>query len=197
MDCDTLPAFSGRGRDDIGVVARVPGEGKYARLEREQRWVVAELPAHARSFAGILDRYILGTRLRLRRVDTGEHLDFKLAQKVRRDEADPEIVKLTNIYLSAEEYDVVTALPAAELRKTRWRVNWNGRRLVVDQFHDRFDGLLLAEAELNSDDARLPIPPFAVSDVTNDDRYSGGALAAASDQQVRLLLCEVAAMRAD
>jgi len=52
---------------------------------------------------------------------------FKLGQKVRLDVNDPETVKLTNVYLSDEEFAVLASLPAAELCKTRWWVAWAGR----------------------------------------------------------------------
>lgn len=170
------------------MVHRVPGEGRYAQVEREQRWLVSEPPAGAERLAEIHDRYLVGTRLRLRRVDAAGDVTYKLAQKVRPDEADPEVVKLTNLYLSVEEYDAFAALPAAELRKTRWRVTWGGRSLAVDELHDRHEGLVLAEVELGAEEPLLPAPPFAVRDVTHDDRFSGGALAFASPAELAELL---------
>lgn len=145
---------------------------------------MSELPADAERGAEILDRYILGTRLRLRRVDTGQDVVFKLTQKVRAVDADPEVVKTTNTYLSAEEYEVMAALPAAPLRKTRWRVTWNDRDVAVDELHDRHQGLLLAEIELDPEETPLPLPPFAARDVTGDGRFAGGALATAPDEEI-------------
>lgn len=152
--------------------------GRYAHVEREQRWLCAAVPPGAERYAEITDRYLHGTRLRLRVVETDDGATYKLGQKVRRDPGDPEVVSLTNLYLSAEEYEAVRALPAAELRKTRWRVTWEGHQLAVDEFHGPLGGLVLAEVELGLDDPFLPSPPFARLDVTHDDRYSGGALAA-------------------
>jgi CYTH domain-containing protein len=170
---------------------RDAGEGRYAQVEREQRWAVAELPSEARPASEILDRYISGTRLRLRRMEAGADVVFKLGQKVRKVADDPEIVKSTNIYLSADEYRSFAALPAAELLKTRWNLDWRGRVVAIDEFHGRHQGLLLAETELGVDEDRWPEPPFALSEVTNDDRFSGGALAAASDLAVNALIQQV------
>ena len=47
---------------------RRPGKGRYSKLEREQRWVARGVPDEAELTAEILDRYIVGTTLRLRRV---------------------------------------------------------------------------------------------------------------------------------
>lgn len=163
---------------------RRAGEGRYAHVEREQRWIASGVPPAAQRWAEIVDRYIHGTRLRLRHSESDEQVVYKLGQKVRLHANDPETVKLTNVYLSHEEFAVLASLPAAELCKTRWRVA------------GRLDGLVLAEVELAPGDRRLGRPPFAVRDVTNDDRFSGGALALAPAESVAGLLLD-AGPRAD
>ncbi len=178
------------------TVIRRAGEGRYAHVEREQRWIAFGVPPDAQRWAEIVDRYITGTRLRLRHTESDEQTVFKLGQKVRLVADDPETVKLTNVYLSHEEFAVLASLPAAELCKTRWRVAWEGKTVAVDQFHGRLGGLVLAEAELAPDDRRLSRPPFAVREVTNDDRFSGGALALVPDESVAGLLLD-AGGRAD
>lgn len=141
---------------------------RYAHLEREQRWLAESLPRTRTGPVEIYDRYILGTRLRLRRAGDV----FKLGQKVPVAE---DAVSLTNIYLSANEYDVFALLPALEVRKRRWHTTWEGHDIAVDEFTDR--NLILAEAELSADEPYLSMPPFAVKDVTGDVTYTGGALA--------------------
>lgn len=173
---------------------RRPGEGRYARVEREQRWLVGRVPDGARRAASIVDRYLAGTGLRLRRMETDEGVVLKLGQKVRLDPSDPELVKMTNIYLPAADHSVLATLAAAELRKTRWHVPVGGRTVAVDQFHGRLDGLVLAEVELDVDDDRMPLPPFALRDVTDDDRFSGGALAFADEPAIHALVSEVRSM---
>lgn len=175
--------------------ARAPGEGRYARVEREQRWLLAAVPAGAGRDAEILDRYITGTRLRLRRVERQGEIVCKLGQKVRVEDDRPEVVKLTNIYLAAAEYAALLALPAAAIRKTRWRLTHEQRPVAVDRFHGRHDGLVLAEVELSPAEPRLDLPGFAIEDVTDDDRYSGGRLALASDDEVKALLGRVTRLR--
>lgn len=111
------------------------GRGPIPHVEREQRWIASAVPPDAQLWAKIVDRYIRNTRLRLRHTESDEQIVFKLGQKVRLDANDPETVKLTNVYLSREEFAVLASLPAAELRKTRWRVAWEGKTVAVDQFH--------------------------------------------------------------
>ncbi|MEY2467506.1 MAG: hypothetical protein QOF21_204 [Actinomycetota bacterium] len=153
---------------------RAPGEGRYAHLEREQRWLLSAVPAGVIGPTEIYDRYISGTRLRLRRTERDGEVVFKLGQKVRVGES-PERVRLTNIYLSAAEYAVFEHLEASVLRKRRWHLSHDGREYAIDEFPAL--QLVVAEVELDSDEPRLPMPPFADADVTDDDRYSGGALA--------------------
>jgi hypothetical protein len=60
-------------------------DGKYARVERERRFLLAGPPATiAAAPRQITDRYVTGTRLRLRRVGHpgGGPSEFKLTQKV-------------------------------------------------------------------------------------------------------------------
>ena len=82
------------------MIDRTPGEGRYARVEREQRWVLRVLPDGRDQPVSIVDLYLRGTRLRLRRMQTEAGAVYKLGQKVRPDPDTPGVVKLTNMYLS-------------------------------------------------------------------------------------------------
>lgn len=52
-----------------------------------------------------------------------------------------------------------------------------GVEWVLDVFHGRHLGLVLAEAELTADDGVIAPPPWCGADVTDDDRYYNEALA--------------------
>jgi CYTH domain-containing protein len=153
-------------------------EGKYARVERERRFLLAGPPPAPAVIAScrITDRYLPGTRLRLRRVD---HLDsgaceFKLTQKVPAGR--PGFVQglITNTYLSAAEYDLLTSLPAGILSKTRLSVP----PLGIDVFDPPLHGLVMADAEFSTDEAAQSFlqPPAAIAEVTDDVRFTGGSL---------------------
>ena len=122
------------------------------------------------------------TRLRLRRMKSDEEVVWKLGQKVREGDELPELVMLTNIYLSEQEYLALINLDARSLSKTRWHWDFSGRSMAADDFHGPLAGLVLAEVELGLDDERLPMPPGAIADVTDDDRFSGGALASLGER---------------
>jgi hypothetical protein len=143
--------------------------------------VVPPLDA-AETSTRIVDRYLVGTRLRLRRTTPvgGGQVSYKLGQKVRPDPADLGLVLHTTMYLTAEEHAALSALPGAELRKVRNVLVMGGRRFGVDVFEGRHAGLVLAEVELAGAGEVAP-PWFAGAEVTGDERCTGGWLASASD----------------
>jgi hypothetical protein len=151
---------------------------KYAQVERERRFLLDRLPdTEATAVRRIVDRYLVGTRLRLRHMHTDCGLpqpEFKLTQKVPAVGSGAVQGLITNTYLSRPEYDLLATLPAAVLTKTRHSVP----PLGIDVFDPPLDGLILAEAEFVTDaDARaFARPDPAVAEVTDDVRFTGGRL---------------------
>ncbi|GAA1240124.1 hypothetical protein GCM10009665_33720 [Kitasatospora nipponensis] len=169
-----------------------PRAGKYARVERERRFLLAAPPPAALVVATrrITDRYLTGTRLRLRRVEhleSGERQE-KLTQKIPADRSGPVQGLITNTYLSRAEYDLLATLPAAVLRKTRLSIP----PLGVDVFDPPLHGLVLAEAEFDTDEAARSFrpPPQSIAEVTDDPRFTGGGLVRADRDQLRGWLAE-------
>jgi CYTH domain-containing protein len=166
--------------------------GKYARTERERRFLLAGPPAEAAITASrrITDRYLAGTRLRLRRVD---HLgsqahEYKLTQKIPAGRPGHIRGLITNIYLSAAEYDLVAVLPAEVLCKTRLSVP----PLSVDVFDPPLHGLILAEAEFATDQEAqsFPRPAGVVAEVTDDARFAGSSLARTGREELLAWLAD-------
>ncbi|MBY8878753.1 hypothetical protein [Actinacidiphila acidipaludis] len=157
-----------------------PQAGKYARVERERRFLLAASPPAPPATAfRIVDRYLTGTRMRLRRVEQpGAEPVFKLTQKIPARHPGAMQGLITNTYLSAAEYEVFAGLPARVLSKTRYSVP----PLGVDVFEQPLHGLVLAEAEFDSDaSARVfAVPSSAVAEVTADPRFTGGRLVTAT-----------------
>ena len=153
--------------------------GKYALVERERRFLLAAPPPASMTTAPrqITDRYLTGTRLRLRLIeDPGSRTsEYKLTQKVPAGRPGPVRGLITNIYLAEHEYDVFATLPAAVLSKTRVSVP----PLSIDIFDPPLDGLVIAEAEFTTDSQASCFRPPACSlaEVTDDVRFTGGRLA--------------------
>lgn len=167
---------------------------KYARPEFERRWRVTEVPdpSAAQSTVRIEDRYIEGTGLRIRRVEdaVSSEVAFKLGQKLRPDPSDPRLVMHTTTYLSVGEYEALRALGGAVLRKSRSKLLVEGIGYGVDIFEGRHRGLILVEGEARSagEAAALTAPPFAIDEVTLDERFTGGGLAFMDDAELAGLL---------
>jgi CYTH domain-containing protein len=183
-----------RRRNNACVLERTPGAGPYARVEREQRWLLSGLPGDLIDPVEIDDCYLTGSTLRLRRMQSGSGTVYKLGQKVRATASSPERVALTNMYLTEHEWDLLAQLGGASLHKTRWHWPTGGHTLAVDRFGAALEGLVLAEVELREDEALLPALGLAVADVTHEDRFSGGSLAQLSDEEAAALLASVDAL---
>ncbi len=61
--------------------------------------------------------------------------------------------------------------PPPLISKTRHIIPFDGYKWEVDQFHGHLEGLVMAEIELPTADARYTLPPFVAQNVTNDPRY--------------------------
>jgi CYTH domain-containing protein len=167
-------------------------QGKYARIERERRFLLAAPPPTSviKASRRITDRYLPGTRLRLRRIEQPDlgTCEYKFTQKVPADRPGHLRGLITNTYLSAAEYRLLATLPADVLTKSRLSVP----PLGIDVFDPPLDGLVIAEAEFATDAAALafPLPAFAVAEVTDDPRFTGGNLARTDRRELLSWLSE-------
>jgi len=157
---------------------------KYARIERERRFLLARLPASIDPAAGyrrIEDRYLDRTRLRLRRVSSpaGAVIELKLNQKLSAPSGDAAHRVLTSVYLDAAEYAALATLPGRRLEKRRHDFAHQGRAFGIDVFAGALAGLVLAEIALESEAElrALPLPSFARCEVTALPLFTGGELA--------------------
>lgn len=62
------------------------------------------------------------------------------------------------------------------LEKTRTRVPFGGRTWEVDEFRGENAGLVVAELELDAEDATIALPPWVGREVTQDPRYYNSSL---------------------
>lgn len=148
---------------------------KYAVVERERRYLVASLPEGVSSTEEIIDRYVTGTRLRLREVREADGtVTRKLGHKVRLTEG-PAEVATTNFYLDDGEWAALEALPALVVRKKRHLVPRDGLVVVIDEHED---GTLVAEID-DRDQPSVRVPDWldVVKDVSDDERWTGAQLA--------------------
>jgi CYTH domain-containing protein len=158
-------------------------ESKYARVERERRYLLRDLPeglTRADHHLQITDNYITGTRLRIRKVRDPKTNKWvvKFTQKFAPNRDDLSRTIITNIYLSAIEAETLSIFNANEIRKNRYKFESEGRTFSIDMFLGDLFGLVLAETGFESDEEmdNFPVPSFALADVTNDELFTGGRL---------------------
>ena len=161
---------------------RVP-ESKYARIERERRYLLQDLPAglnRADHHLQITDNYLTGTRLRIRKVrdPRANKWVVKFTQKFAPDPKDLSRTLITNTYLNAQEAETLAVFEANEIRKNRYPFEFAERKFSVDMFLGDLFGLVLAEVSFETDEEldSFPRPPFALADVTQNEVFSGGRL---------------------
>lgn len=161
----------------LGYCPVVPVSLKYAVVERERRFLVERIPDGVTRVCQITDRYLMGTRLRLREVVDGDGdgtVTRKLGHKVRLTDG-PDEVACTSMYLDDAEWGTLIRLPARALRKTRHVVARDGVRVDVDRFED---GTLLAEID-DGDRPPVELPGWlgVMGDVSHEERWTGAQLA--------------------
>ena len=165
---------------------------KYARVERERRYLLRGLPPGLRvndPHTQIFDNYITGTRLRLRKIRVPERREWtwKLTQKFAPDPEDFSRAVITNIYLSQIEYEVLSVFEGNEIRKNRYPYEHDGRKFSIDVFLGALHGLVLAETEFDTDEEvrDFTAPTFAAREVTDDELFTGGRLVGLTADEIR------------
>jgi CYTH domain-containing protein len=182
----------------------VPAESKYARVERERRYLLQDLPeglTRPDPHVQITDNYLTGTRLRLRKIrePRTNKWTVKLTQKFAPDSKDFSRTIITNIYLNALETETLGISDANEIRKNRYHFEFEGRRWSVDMFLGDLFGLVLAEVSFETDEEldSFAIPPFAIADVTNNELFTGGRLSESTFGEIREEIMKLAAVRSN
>ena len=172
-------------------------ESKYARVERERRYLLQDLPeglTRADPHLQITDNYITGTRLRLRKVrdPRTNKWTVKFTQKFAPNPEDLSRTIITNTYLNALEAEVLSVFNTNEIRKNRYPFEFEGRKFGIDMFLGDLFGLVLAEVSFETDEEldSFPKPPFALADVTNDPLFTGGSLCELTFSELRQQILE-------
>jgi len=167
-------------------------ESRYARIERERRYLLQDLPeglTRADHHLQITDNYLTGTRLRIRKVRDPKTNKWivKFTQKFAPNPADLSRTIITNTYLNALEAETLAVFEANEIRKNRYPFEFAGRQFSIDMFLGDLFGLVLAEVSFDTDEEldSFPLPPFAMADVTNHELFSGGKLSELTFEDIR------------
>ncbi|MCX8996877.1 CYTH domain-containing protein [Rhizobiaceae bacterium BDR2-2] len=79
----------------------------------------------------------------------------------------------------ADAREMVALATGIVIEKTRHRVHFQGYLWEIDAYHGVYEGLTVAEVELESVDDHPPLPAWAGLEVTGDRRYSNANLSTA------------------
>ncbi len=169
-----------------------PGkERQYAKLELERRFLLSRVPGESVRRVHLVDRYLHGTRLRLRRQQNDDGSVFhKLTQKIPQPDGRPGLI--TTVYLDDDEYRALAALPADVLRKVRLDVP----PFAVDLLAGPLAGLVIGEVEFTTEaerDAYVPPPDVVLREITGDRRLACAALAGSDGARIAEALAVAAA----
>jgi CYTH domain-containing protein len=155
---------------------QLPEMPRYSLAEVERRWLVPSAylqSLEGREFMVIEDLYIRSSLLRLRKVVSvhGECV-YKLCKKYGG--TTPLSNPITNIYLSRDEYRLLSELAGARIHKRRYPLAGG----AIDVF-PQIDQLAIFEMEFDTEQiAKDHVPPDFVGDeITGDVRYAGATLA--------------------
>ena len=178
-------------------------ESKYARVERERRYLLRDLPegiTRADPHLQITDNYMTGSRLRLRKVrePRSNKWTVKFTQKFAPNPKDLSRTIITNTYLNALEAETLSSLfNSNEIRKNRYPFEFDGREFSVDMFLGDLFGLVLAEVSFDTDEEldQFAKPSFALVDVTNVELFTGGKLCELTFSEVRAEITERGLLR--
>ena len=146
--------------------------------EIERKFLVRKLPDNLTSCRSteILQGYLVslddGLQVRLRKSGERYTLTFKRGSGNVREERE--------IQLTATQFE--TLWPATEgkrLVKTRSEIPLGERTVEIDVYHERHEGLIVAEVEFDEEEAakNFQPPDWLGDDVTGDPRYSNQLLA--------------------
>jgi CYTH domain-containing protein len=146
--------------------------------EIERKFLVRKMPSDLTSYPNneISQGYLVsmddGLQVRLRKSGDRYSLTFKRGSGNVREERE--------IELTAKQFE--TLWPATEgkrLVKTRHEIPLGARTVEIDVYHERHEGLVVAEVEFDGEEeAKYFQPPdWLGDDVTGDPRYSNQLLA--------------------
>jgi CYTH domain-containing protein len=149
----------------------------------------------------IIDNYLTGTRLRLRKVRDPQTNKWtvKFTQKFAPDPEDFSRTIITNTYLNALEAETLAVFDANEIRKNRYPFEFAGRKFSVDMFLGDLFGLVLAEVSFDTDEEldSFPLPPFALAEVTGNEIFTGGRLCELTFAEIRAEILRTGLVRSE
>ena len=145
--------------------------------EIERKFLVPDLPTltnypHIEISQGYLVSLDNGLQVRLRKSGDRYSLTYKRGTGNVREERE--------IELGADQFEKLwPATEGKRLVKTRYEIPLDARIVEIDVYHERHEGLIVAEVEFDEEETakNFKPPAWLGDDVTGDPRYSNQLLA--------------------
>lgn len=157
--------------------------------EIEKRFLLAAMPQLDVTPSPIVQAYLSLDPAKLVRVRQHGQEGFLTIKGLRVEGMNPEFEYPIPL---ADVFGMMALAGDDKLTKDRYNpAGPDGRKWDVDKFTGRHDGLVLAEVELPAKDTPFAKPAWLVGyDVTNDHRFSNGALIGTSRAALMALISE-------
>jgi CYTH domain-containing protein len=172
---------------------------KTAQSEFHRLFLIEKLPeplGPASRHLQILDRYIDGTRIRLRQMrDPYSNERTQILQK-RIEPSTGTESRSAEIHLDDHEYSLFDQFGGREIRKNRYFHEFDLVMYAFDVYLGPLKGLNLARVDFETGDAALDLAPpgFSVIEVTNEPFFAGKHLANKDFSEVASEIERLAAM---
>lgn len=149
-------------------------------------------PTRAATARRVHDRYLDGTRLRLRTEydDHGRVVAHRLGRKTQLPGSEPVTAALSELVIDADDAAVLSRLPGRDLAKLRHAVDDDSAVVVIDVFAGPLEGLCIVEVRFDTtDELEAYAPPAWVGrEVTHDPAFGDAALAEMDVEHLGALL---------
>lgn len=111
---------------------------------------------------------------------------FEMTKKHRLNPDDASSLVEQTIELTEEEFLALATADGKQVKKTRYYLEYNGRTLEIDVFKGQLAGLVLVDAEFDTEEEKLSfkIPDFCLVEVTQEDFLAGGMLCGKGYQDI-------------
>jgi CYTH domain-containing protein len=144
-------------------------------LEIERRFLLKSLPEGVTRFSEIAQGYLSTDSDRTIRIRIEESRAGDMAYiTIKTNVADATFSRNEFEYSIPVENakELMNACIQPVIKKTRYSFG----RWEIDEFHDCFNGLIIAEIELDSEDEKIELPHWADNEITGIRKYSNAGL---------------------
>jgi len=157
---------------------------KYGKYEYERTYLLDNNCLKDKKIEGIKkikDKYIKGTKLRLRKVIEKKKTSYKLTQKENLIPTKQGVLKINTLYLSKAEFDKLNILDGFEIEKERHIIAIDKIRIGIDKIRLNTKNIFIGEVEFDTEleMTTFIMPLSIIKEVTGEQKYSGYEIAKA------------------